>query len=596
VYAEAIPEELFLTGAAHLGPALSSLATDPSLLDQVLATLRRFSLVHRHPETQMLSCHRLVQAVRRESMTRSEQETWLKRGSAALCAVFPEISHNAWEQCERLLPHVLAVAAAMADDLVDQHLATVLRKAADYLLDRAQYERAEPLLQRALCLLEQAFGPEHPEVAACLDGLGILFFRQGNYEQAESMHRRALQILEQTVEPEQLKVARALYGLARLKLRQGNYEQAELLYRRVLHIQEQTLGPERPEVAATLIGLGILFFRQGNYEQAESMHRRALQIGEQTLGPQHPLVAHALEGLADLAAEQGRDEQAEPLYQRTLQIREQALGLEHPDVAYALQSLADLASRQGKYEQAERFYQRTLQIWEQAAGPGHPEIASSVNGLANLYLNQGKYAEAAPLYAQALRLREQHLGRAHPETAESLHHLALAHQKQGQWSEALSFAASALQIRSQVLGEAHPKTVATRALYTQLVQAESSAQGQGDAPLGAEEIPDPRSREEHQAEEVSLPLDQAREQAPSEHDPLQAFLRACCERHPRAWCRSSDLWQAYGCWVEEHRERFPLSQGAFRAQLKAHGCRADRTKSARIWRGIGLVNKDDDGG
>jgi tetratricopeptide (TPR) repeat protein len=300
-------------------------------------------------------------------------------------------------------------------------------------------------------------------------------------------------------------------------------------------------------------------------------------------------------GLGDLAYEQEKYEQAESLYQQTLRIWEQALGPQHPEVAYAYLCLADLSSKRGKYEQAEPLYRQALQIWEQATGLGYAEIAFPLNGLANLYLCQGKYAKAAPLYEHALRLREQHLGRTHPETAETLHDLARFHQKQGQLREALPLAADALQIRSQVLGEVHPKTVATRALYTQLFQAQSSAQVQGDAPLGAQEIPDPRRRAEHQAEEVSLPLDQAREQAPSEHDPLQAFLHACCERHLRAWCRSADLWQAYVCWVEEHQERFPLSRGAFSAQLKAHGCRADRTKSARIWRGIGLVNKDDDG-
>jgi len=83
---------------------------------------------------------------------------------------------------------------------------------------------------------------------------------------------------------------------------------------------------------------------------------------------------------------------------------------------------------------------------------------------------------------------------------------------------------------------------------------------------------------------------------------LQGFLDAYCELHPRACCRSVDLWRAYESWAEEYHERFPLSRRAFSAQLKAHGCRADRTKAARIWRGITIapeaahqkVTKDDE--
>ena len=57
LYAEAIPEELFVAGAAYLGPELASLATDPCQLDQVIAVLRSLSLVQRQPETRTLSMH-----------------------------------------------------------------------------------------------------------------------------------------------------------------------------------------------------------------------------------------------------------------------------------------------------------------------------------------------------------------------------------------------------------------------------------------------------------------------------------------------------------------------------------------------------------
>ncbi len=77
----------------------------------------------------------------------------------------------------------------------------------------------------------------------------------------------------------------------------------------------------------------------------------------------------------------------------------------------------------------------------------------------------------------------------------------------------------------------------------------------------------------------------------AQHGPLQAFFEACCELHPRAWCRSTDLWQAYERWVMDGHERYPLSRRVFIAQVKGHGCRADRTNTARIWRGIALVDQ-----
>jgi phage/plasmid-associated DNA primase len=76
------------------------------------------------------------------------------------------------------------------------------------------------------------------------------------------------------------------------------------------------------------------------------------------------------------------------------------------------------------------------------------------------------------------------------------------------------------------------------------------------------------------------------------NDPLHAFLDACCELHPLAWCRISELGRTYEQWTASYQKRVPLSRRAFAEQLKMRGCRADRTNRERIWRGIRLVKKD----
>jgi tetratricopeptide (TPR) repeat protein len=72
--------------------------------------------------------------------------------------------------------------------------------------------------------------------------------------------------------------------------------------------------------------------------------------------------------------------------------------------------------------------------------------------------------------AIANQVNAEHLGQHHPDIAQTLHDLAIFYQKQGNLSEAIALIERALEILSVALGDAHPKTVATRALYTQLVQ------------------------------------------------------------------------------------------------------------------------------
>lgn len=471
LHAEAIPEELFSVGVVHLGLELQALAANPSQLDLTLAALRSLSLVQRYPETHTLSIHRLVQTVLYENMSEKERMVWLRRVIAALNETFPEVTHEVWRQCERLLPHVLVCETALPDQATEQVAqAEVLRKAGDYLRGRAQYEQAERLYQRALGIFEQVWGPEHPETATSLNSLAILSYTQGKYGQAEALYQQALHIREQVFGSEHPEVATSLNGLAVLYRDQGKYEQAEPLYQRALHIREQSLGLEHPKVFRPLTNLGVLYMTQGKYGQAETYFKRALHIGEKAFGPEHPDTASLRNNLATLYAEQGKYEQAEPLFQQTLHIGEQTLGLEHPNVAYMLANLAELYTSQEKYEQAEPLYQQALCIQEKVLGPAHPQVAVSLNGLADLYTQQGKNDQAGPLYERTLRIREQHLGPDHPDTAQTLHDLASFQQKQGNLREAISLAERALKIRSQSLNDAHPKTVAARELYAQLLQ------------------------------------------------------------------------------------------------------------------------------
>ncbi len=552
LHAEAIPEELFVEGAVHLGPTFVALATDPCQLDQAIAVLRSLSLVQRQPETHTLSLHRLVQAVLKGHLSEAVLRTWMTRVLHTLSWLFPsdeKTRADYWPVCERLLPHAL------------------------------------------VCLAWSEQGEEEPVDISLMSHVATYLSECSRYAEAESLFQRALRLKEHMPGSEQALVAEALSGLAVLRFRQGQYAEAELLFQRAIRLGEQTLGAADPQVATSLAGLAILYGEQGKYAQAESLYRRALRIRERTLGVAHPQIAALLNNLAYDYKEQGKYAQAEPLFQRTLLIWERALGPAHPRVGHPLHNLAELFKEQGKYAQAEPLFQRALLIWEQALGPEHRLVAEALHGLACLYREQGKYAEAEPLFQRALRIREQLLGQHHPATAQTLHDLALFRQKQGNLDGAISLAERALKICSQSLGDTHPKTLATRTLYSQLLQEQGCVTEEGASELSTEGMPDPL-REEHDTKRATLPLREAVDPSLSEKDFLQGFLDARCELHPRAWSRAGDLWQAYERWAEEHQERFLLSRRAFLTQLKAHGCRADRTNTARIWRGITIVKKE----
>lgn len=468
LHADAIPEELFIAGAIHLGPDLAALEDEPVQFDQAIVVLRGLSLVSRQAKNSTLSLHRLMQTVLREQMSDQEQMLWLKRTIKALNSIFPEVIYEVWEQCERLLPHALAVAAFLPDEKGDQAMVEMLRKTADYLRVRFQYQQAELLYRRALHIGEQVLGPIHREKAFLFNGLGLLYAEQGQYERAEPFYQQAVHIGELAQGSAHRDVAQLLNGLAMLYWRQGKYEQAGRLYERALYIRERNVGPEHPETTALLNGLAFLYMEQGKDEQARRLYQRVLSIWKRTHEANDPALVYPLDRQVEDGSRQGQIEQNVSVWEQ--------IGSQYPFVAYPLYGLAVLSAREGQDDQAALFYRCALRIKEAAVGPEHYELAYPLVGLAELYLKHGKDEQAESLYWQALRIQEQQLGLHHPEVAQTSYGLALFYRLQGKMSEALSFAERALKIFSHSLRDTHPKTVAARGLYTRLMQEQEDSE------------------------------------------------------------------------------------------------------------------------
>lgn len=426
---DAIPKELITIGSTYFTTSLQSQTPSALLLNDAISTLRTYSLVQRDPTTLMLSMHRLVQAVLLDELEETEMRTWRARSILTVNAAFPHPEHSTWPLCEQLLPHALLAAQEIErQHIISEEAGHLLHETATYLQDRARYQEAGPLYQQALHIREQQLGPEHPDVATSLNGLGNLYQRQGKYAEAEP------------------------------------------LYQRALHIWGQQSGPEHPEVATSLNGLGNLYREQGKYAEAEPLFQRAVRLREQQLEPDHPLIAYPLNNLAILYFEQGKYGEAGQLFQRALQIWERHLEPEHPLVAYSLNNLGETYRKQGKYSEAGQLYQRTLDIWGQQSGSEHPLAAYSLNGLANLYFEQGKCAQAEPLYLRALQIWELQETQ-HPEMAAVIHDLAIFYETQHRQQEALSLYRRALAIRERAFGPAHPKTQETQEHLTILLRA-----------------------------------------------------------------------------------------------------------------------------
>lgn len=77
-----------------------------------------------------------------------------------------------------------------------QRIATRASALAHVLLRLERYSEAQPLIEKALRILEATLGHDHPDVADLLEKLVTVQRHAGRIEDAEAPSRRALAILE----------------------------------------------------------------------------------------------------------------------------------------------------------------------------------------------------------------------------------------------------------------------------------------------------------------------------------------------------------------------------------------------------------------
>ncbi len=156
--------------------------------------------------------------------------------------------------------------------LVPDYVSALLKLGVAYHA-KGRWEDAETAFQRALAISEKVRGPDHPNVADSLSGLGVLYATQA----------QALTFWVASAEQDQAEPLR---------------QRALALHQRAWAIREKALGPEHPAVAESLDHLASVYMAQRKYAEAEPALRRALAIRETALGRQHRLVAESLEHLA----------------------------------------------------------------------------------------------------------------------------------------------------------------------------------------------------------------------------------------------------------------------------------------------------------
>lgn len=457
LHPDALPDEAIRDGASTLSGPLHTVVSDPLAFDAAIAALRKFSLIRQRTDRTTLNMHQMIQIVLKQELTKKRQVYLASQAVRLVNFIFPAVTFETWEGCERYLPQAVHCATLIRDyKLKVQEGGLLLERLGFYFYQRGCYADAETYLTQALHLQEGHAQGDPSDTAQTLNSLGLLYQQLARYEHAEKLYQRSLKLRERLLGPDHPKTAESLHNLAMLCGDQGDYQQAERLYLQVLALEERTKGTEHLDIASTLNNLAFLYYQQGQYTEAEAAYQRALTIYERVLPSNHPNLTYPLDGLATIAEKQRNYQRAEEYAQRALALCKEAFGENHVETAHSLSKLADIAESHGNDQQAEALYQQALAIYEQVLGSEHLDIAPVLNNLAFLAKKRAWYEQAEALYERALAIYEQAVGLLHPDVATVLNNLGQLARKTGKRARAEALLRRVLDIHEQVFDQPHP--------------------------------------------------------------------------------------------------------------------------------------------
>jgi len=194
-----------------------------------------------------------------------------------------------------LFSSVLFASAVIAQDAAWEGLITAGRNA----LQQKSYVEAENHFEAALEEAER-FSSSDPRLGRSYNNLAAVYYAQKDYERAEPLMRRALAQLRDSQGPRDTEVAQTMKNLAALYYLQGNRSEAEALLKQALDILEEAHGPNHAFVATVLSNLAGLYQAEDRYQDAEPLLIRSLKIWESLLGSEHPDVVRSRKLLADV--------------------------------------------------------------------------------------------------------------------------------------------------------------------------------------------------------------------------------------------------------------------------------------------------------
>ncbi len=364
------------------------------------------------------------------------------------------------------------------------------------LMEDGQMVRAEPILIRAIAVLEPA-GPQYALAAARARSALALVFRDTNrLTEAEQLLQTALATQQGAARAAKADLLKTLIRLSRITsgrgdydasrrwierarsaisgtnsvadrdridlysvmvlvdLNLGNYDSALVAGTAAFALADKLYAKDDHRISMLLNNMASVYNMQGKMDEAEKLLIRNLEVNSAHFGLTSPEVAESLSALGAIYVNTRRVDQAQSVLTRAIAVH-RMIGKNTPEFGAALYNMGITRQFQSRLPEAKATFENSLTVWRAALGPDHADVALVGYEVARLTASLGDINEAKRLIDDVLRIQQAKLGPDHQSTLTSLNQLGNILSKQGLHRDAAEVLLSAAARARAKLGERH---------------------------------------------------------------------------------------------------------------------------------------------
>ena len=346
------------------------------------------------------------------------------------------------------LDHVTATGRGEEPEFQDARFSYAI-----FLLSQDRPSEAEPLLADVVRVLEQAYGPEHPNLTSPLDSLANARKRLGRLDEAEAILLRVLALRKQHLGEDHYWVANSYQNLAALAGSRADHKAMAEYAARGREIRARHFGDDSRPVVESMINEAIAYSMLGELDRALALDRQMLDILARLDPPIPYLEIYVRTNLGSVATAAGRPEEAIGNLSRAVEISLELYGADSVRYARARSNLAAALVDLERYEEAREHLLFALDQYLREYGADNARMAYIQVPLARAEAGLGNVEQARTLLDRAMTLRRDEYGEDHTLTAEVVAARAFVEHAAGNHAEAVDLAHAAAAILTPPAGK-----------------------------------------------------------------------------------------------------------------------------------------------